>query len=129
MGRIAHDHLKVSTLTIPLYDMEVRRLKRNEYISFVQPLLASPTSSVFNLKRIKTIFNIKAYVEHKYIDFDGFAGITLDAWMLLDGTVEFKWRDATMNGYIRDVTVVDSPGDYDGLYTYVEIIFEVGTSI
>lgn len=137
--RSASDHIRYTDIdnagsgeyTITLHDTSVRRVRKNEYISFVEPLLANPQSSMYNLKRIKTVFSVKAWVEHSALDPDGFSGNTLDALLVEINAedVEFKWRDNTFNGFIKTLNVVEKPGEYIGDYTFIEFEFEVGTDL
>ena len=123
---------------ITIYDTEVRRVKKNEYISFVEPLLTGNNikSSVYNLNRIQTIFNIKAWVKTENIDYDGFSGTTLDESMTSSTAVTLSWDSNSVTGFVKQFVVMDQP---EKGYVFesgtrkeckrCEIIFEVGSAI
>ena len=131
---------------IEIFDTEVRRSRKNEYVSFVQPLQSDPKSSIYNLKRIKTVYLIKGYVRTDQIRRDDFSKYdwdgdsttehTLDSMMLSSSPITFTWQNTAISGYIRDYNIVENANTIKGYsdgaereYIQVEVVFERGESI
>lgn len=136
---------------IPLFATEVRRVRKNDYVSFVEPLTSGtdpgPRSSIYNLKRIKTVYNIKAYTYWGCVNVDDFSeqewtsghvGVddTLDTLMLSGDPVYFEWHGVQIEGYIQNYNVIE---DHTRIYAnesgtltecvLVEIMFERGEAL
>jgi len=130
----------VEETEVILYDQQARRTRKNNMISFVKPLQANPGTSFYNLKRIKSAWLVRAWVDRRYIDVDGFATVTIDAkvyatldYMMANFTtgknVTWRYQDQTMTGAITDISIVEQPDDMISDYMRVEITFETGTHL
>lgn len=118
--------------TIPIYSVEVARNKKNEMMSFVQPLQATPSSSYYNLKRITTTFKIKGWVDRSHVDVDGFASGTIDYMMLSvanGSNVTFRYQDLSITGTITELLTTERPDEMVGDEVEIICTFLVGTHL
>jgi len=103
---------------------------------------------MYNLNRIKTVFQVKAYVRNEAIDYNGFSANvdttpTIDSLMASTAAITFGWRDSTVTGYITSFNIIEDMNTYHTMqqnqittstYTFneltlIEFTLEVGTAI